>query len=209
MKCVVKVEFPTSTKRYAYYYDQPQDVHVGDTIMVDSPYSGKIELEVKEIHSSTSASVEWLENNRVRLKHILKFVSARKSRWSYSSAQIRPRLSGNEAHQIILDDPFEQHRQEVTMDMKELQDKSGQEIMRVAEEKVSAALNEELYRFLTKCIAAKKQREKWIKHRQSQLLRINSLMQEAVKTFDECNFDEIFAAGMFKQLIQIEEERNQ
>lgn len=209
MKCVVKVEFPTSTKRYAYYYDQPQDVHVGDTVMVDSPYSGKIELEVKEIHSSTSASVEWLENNRVRLKHILKFVSARKSRWSYSSAQIRPRLSGNEAHQIILDDPFEQHRQEVTMDMKELQDKSGQEIMRVAEEKVSAALNEELYRFLTKCIAAKKQREKWIKHRQSQLLRINSLMQEAVKTFDEGNFDETFAAGMFKQLIQIEEERNQ
>lgn len=209
MKCVLKVEFPTSTKRYAYYYDQPQDVHIGDTVMVDSPYSGKIELEVKEIHSSTSASVEWLENNRVRLKHILKFVSARKSRWTYSSVQIRPRLSGNEIHQIIVDDPYELNQVEDTMDMKELEDKSGVEIMRVAEEQIKTKLSEELYRFLSKCIAARKQRDKWIKHRQHQLLRINNLMQEAVKTFDEGNFDETFAAGMFKQLIQIEEERNQ
>ena len=95
------------------------------------------------------------------------------------------------------------------MDMKELEDKSGVEIMRVAEEQVKNGLSEELYRFLSKCILAKKQRDKWIKHRQSQVLRISSLMQEAVKTFDEGNFDETFAAGMFKQLIQIEEERNQ
>ena len=185
MRCLVKVQFSRSEKLYQYFCDLGVEIGRGDTVIVDSPYSGHTEVKVVEVYPITESDVSRLKKS---LKSVIKVAS-----WKVKTGKMG-RCSTKAMEEVM----------KCSQDLSNL---TGKEILDIANKEVKDSLKDELFNFLAKCLSAKKQREKWIKHRQTQAMRIDSLMQEAVKTFDDGNFDETFAAGMFKQLISIEEER--
>lgn len=184
MAYVVKVVFAGSGKLYCYYYDLAVKPTIGDIVLIDSPYSGKTRVTIKEIEPALGVS-------KNRLKHILEIV------------------------QDFEDDIYEDENYQTTSNQEEsimniiqdLSDLSGKEIMDVATKQIQESLKTELFKFLSNCVQAKVQREKWVRNRQSQIDRIDQLMQEAVKVFDAGLFDTSYAAEIFKNLAQITEER--
>lgn len=189
MAYVVKVVFAGSSKLYCYYYDLAVKPTIGDIVLVDSPYSGETRVTIKEIEPAINSS-------KTRLKHILKIVQA----FEDEDEDVDYEVYGTTL-------TTSNQEENIMNTIQDLSDLSGKEIMDVATKQIQESLKTELFKFLSNCIQAKVQREKWVRNRQSQIVRIDQLMQDAVKVFDAGLFDTNYATELFKELTQIIEER--